>query len=103
VEYFAMDPKLHPEYFSHSFNPGLRRYADYQRIGPYAPLGEEADVSYAFKMAGFRIANLEVPAVRHIGDGRHIDDPMQGQRASTVAGKLARSVRKRVKRLRRLW
>jgi hypothetical protein len=103
VEYFAMDPKLHPEYFSHSFNPGLRRYADYQRIGPYAPLGEEADVSYAFKMAGFRIANLEVPAVRHIGDGRHIDDPMQGRRASTVAGKLARSVRKRVKRLRRLW
>jgi hypothetical protein len=65
-------------------------------------LGEEADVSYAFKKAGYRIAYLEVPAVTHIGDGRHIDDPNFPPRARTVIDRLAKSVRKRVKRLRRV-
>jgi Glycosyltransferase like family 2 len=101
IAYFRMDPKLHPEYFSHSFNPGLRRLADYARLGPYAPLGHEADVSYAFKRAGFRIANLEIPAVRHLGAGRHIPDPTQRPRARTALQRLQRSVRKRFKRLRR--
>jgi hypothetical protein len=100
--YFETDPKLHPERFSYSFNPGLRRLADYCRLGPFAPLGEEADVSYAFKQAGYRIAYLEVPAVTHIGDGRHIDDPNFAPRARTVIDRLAKSIRKRVKRLRRV-
>ena len=101
LAYFRMDPGLHPEYFSHSFNPGLRRLADYARLGPYAPLGQEPDVSYAFKQAGFRIANLEVPAVQHIGYGRHIDDPMHNPRPRNPIQRLERSIRKRVKRLRR--
>jgi hypothetical protein len=101
IAYFRMDPGLHPEYFSHSFNPGLRRLADYARFGPYAPLGQEPDVSYAFKQAGFRIANLEVPAVQHIGFGRHIDDPMHNPRPRNPVQRLGRSIRKRVKRLRR--
>jgi hypothetical protein len=101
IAYFRMDPGLHPEYFSHSFNPGLRRLADYARLGPYAPLGQEPDVSYAFKQAGFRIANLEVPAVQHIGFGRHIDDPMHNPRPRNPIQRLERSIRKRVKRLRR--
>lgn len=91
--FFRMDPKLHPEYFSHSFNPGLRRLAEYGRIGPYARLGDEADVSYAFKTAGFCVANLEVPAVQHIGYGRHIDDPAQHVRAHTAVQRLKRSAR----------
>jgi glycosyl transferase family 2 len=101
IGYFETDPKLHPERFSYSFNPGLGRLADYSRLGPFAPLGEEADVSYAFKEAGYRIAYLEVPAVTHIGDGRHIDDPNFPPRARTVIDRLAKSVRKRLKRLRR--
>ena len=101
IAFFRLDPKLHPEYFSHSFNPGLRRQADYARLGPYAPLGHEPDVSYAFKQAGFRIANLEIPAVQHIGSGRHIDDPMHVPRARNPIQRLERSIRKRVKRLRR--
>jgi Glycosyltransferase like family 2 len=102
VAYLEMDPKLHPEHFGYSFNPGLRRLSDYHRIGPYALLGEEADVSYAFKKAGYRTANLEVPAVEHIGYGRHIDDPNFSPRARGLLGRLAKSARKRLKRLGRL-
>lgn len=95
------DPSLHPEYFSYSFNPGLRRLADFSRLGPFAALGHEPDVSYAFKQAGFHTANLEEPAVRHIGDGRHVSDPHQPRRPTNVFQRLQRSVEKRLKRRRR--
>lgn len=98
---FALDPRRHPEYFSHSFNPGMRRLVDYQQLGPYAPKGREEDISYLFKRAGFRIYNLEIPAVRHIGDNRHVDDPTQSKRARSFLPKLKRSIMKRIKRLRR--
>jgi hypothetical protein len=98
---FALDPSLHPEYFSYAFNPGLRRMKDYHAIGPFAPLGHEEDVSYHFKRAGFRLANLEDPAVKHIGDDRHVRDPTQRPRAKTVWSRLKRSVNKRIKRWRR--
>ena len=99
VEYFMFDPKLHQEYFSYSFNPGLRRLEDYKALGPFAAIGLEQDVSYAYKKAGFNIANLERPAVQHIGDGRHVHDPAGRKKATTFFAKLARSIRKRWKRL----
>lgn len=99
VDFFMFDPKLHPEYFSYSFNPGLRRLVDYKNHGPFGAIGPEHDVSYAFKKAGFNIANLENPAVQHIGDGRHVHDPTQHKKAKGVFAKLARSVRKRWKRI----
>ncbi|MCI4662080.1 MAG: hypothetical protein MRY63_09705 [Neomegalonema sp.] len=101
IGYFAYDPALHPEYFSYSFNPGLRRLSDAQAHMPFAPLGGEEDVSYAFKKSGFRMANLEDPAVCHAGDARHVHDPTKPEKARTLSQRLARSVRKRVKRLRR--
>lgn len=101
VRLFTLDPSLHPEYFSYAFNPGLRRMRDYHAIGPFAPLGHEEDVSYHFKRAGFRLANLEAPAVRHIGDERHVLDPTQPPRAKSVWARLKRSVKKRLKRLQR--
>jgi len=101
IRCFAQDPSRHPEYFSHSFNPGLRRLCDYKNIGPYAPKGREEDISYLFKKAGFRIYNLAVPAVKHIGNDRHVDDPTQPKRARTFFPKLRRSILKRVKRIRR--
>lgn len=101
VDFFMFDPSLHPEYFSYSFNPGLRRLSDYKLHGPFAAIGPEHDVSYAFKKAGYNIANLEAPAVRHIGDGRHVHDPTQREKAKSIGAKLARSIRKRVKRLMR--
>lgn len=99
VRYFVQDPKLHPEYFSYSWNPGLRRMSDYQQVGPFSAIGPESDVSYAFKKRGFSIANLEDPAVRHIGDERHVHDPTQPQKAKTFPQMLRRSIRKRWKRL----
>lgn len=101
VEHFHLDPGLHPEYFSYSFNPGLRRMADYHQVGPFEPIGHEADVSYAFKKAGFHIANLEHPAVRHIGDGRHVPDPHGPKRPTNAWERLQRSIEKRVKRIKR--
>ena len=103
IAFFRLDPARHPEYFSYSFNPGLRRMADYRRFAPMAGIGREEDISYVFKKAGFRIANLEVPAVRHIGDERHVDDPTSPRKARSLPRKLMRSVRKRIKRLRRAF
>lgn len=101
VEFFQYNPALHPEYFSYSFNPGLRRLRDYQKFGPFAPLGHEPDISYAFKKAGFRMAGLENPAVRHIGWGRHIQDPYQPKRASGILARWKKSAAKRIKRVKR--
>lgn len=101
VGYWALDPTLHPEYFSYSFNPGLRRLVDLQQFMPLADVGHEEDVSYVFKKAGFHMVNLEHPAVRHIGDDRHIDDPTRPKRAKDPWSKLKRSIRKRIKRWQR--
>jgi hypothetical protein len=101
VSFFLMNPRLHPEHFSYSFNPGLRRMVDYRQLGPFLPIGQEDDISYAFKKAGFQIANLENPAVRHIGFGRHVDDPTQPLRARKFLGRMKRSIQKRWKRLKR--
>lgn len=101
LEYFTLDPSLHPEYFSYSFNPGLRRLADIRALGSLAAIGHEPDVSYAFKQRGMRMANLQHPAVRHIGDGRHVHDPTQPKKAKTPWAKLKRSIEKRVKRWKR--
>lgn len=101
VRFFNYNPKLHPEYFSYAFNPGLRRLADYKALGPFVPLGYEPDISYAFKKAGFHMAGLDNPAVRHIGGGRHVDDPHQPKRNRTFIDRFQKSVRKRIKRVKR--
>jgi hypothetical protein len=103
IEFFFYDPSRHPEYFSYSFNPGLRRLDDYKRIGPYAKLGYEPDVSYAFKRAGFQMAGLEHPAALHIGWDRHLDDPCQPKRSGNLANRLKKSFWKRYKRITRSY
>jgi len=52
IEFFRLDPKAHPEYFSYSFNPGLRRMIDLKPFLPMAEKGGEHDISYAFKNKG---------------------------------------------------
>ncbi|MAV39103.1 MAG: glycosyl transferase family 2 [Puniceicoccaceae bacterium] len=101
IHYFDLDPSLHPEYFSYSFNPGLRRHKDYLKLAPLESLGHEEDISYHFKQLGFYIANLELPAVKHIGDERHVNDPNFKPRAKTFFSKLQRSFKKRIKRIKR--
>ena len=101
VRCHLLDPARHPEYFSYTFNPGLRRLSDLHALGPLAAIGGEADVSLAFKRRGFRYAVLAEPAVRHVGWERHVDDPAGLSRPRTPWARWARSARKRVRRLRR--
>lgn len=103
VSFFRMDPKAHPEYFSYSFNPGLRRLEDIKSLLPLTKLGYEEDVSYRFKKLGFQMACLEPAAVYHTGYGRHVNDPTTQERAKTILSKWRRSIRKRVKRLKRFF
>ena len=77
------------------FNPGLRRMAHYRKVGPYAAIGskvEEVNVSEAYRELGLRIALLTEPAVRHIGDGRHVRDPFK---PSGLVHRIKRSATKR--------
>lgn len=66
----------HPPWFGYSFNPGLRRTADWRLVGPFASLGHEPEVSLAFKRLGMSMAVLEDRAWLHTGDGRHVRDPV---------------------------
>jgi hypothetical protein len=69
-------------YSGFSFNPGLRRMADYRRLGPYGRHcvslpgkdwhGEEI-VGEVYRQAGFHAAILPQGYVRHIGWGRTVN------------------------------
>lgn len=74
LDYFLAEKHTDKRYFSYGYNPSLRRLADYQRIAPIAAIGGEREVSWIFKQLGFVTAHLEEPAVRHIGEERHIND-----------------------------
>ena len=80
VDFFLALPTLHKYYFGYSYNPGLRRLADYKSIAPFADIGTEREVSFVFKRLGFITAHLEAPAVRHLGDNRHVPDAAEPPR-----------------------
>jgi hypothetical protein len=65
-------PDAHPAYGGYSFNPGLRRLADWRAAGPFAAHANEAAVSFRFKMRGMRCAFLESPACETTGRHRHV-------------------------------
>lgn len=60
----------------YSTNPGVKRMSDYRKLGPggYAQFVKERVVGQKFRELGYRVAILEEPAIRHIGDGRHVRD-----------------------------
>lgn len=65
---------VHAIWGGYSFNPGLRRLADYRRLGSFAACGHETDVSRWFKQHGMGIASLERPACETTGLQRHVHD-----------------------------
>jgi hypothetical protein len=76
-----------------SFNPGLRRLADYGALAPFSrfatsPQGESG-LSREYAQKGFFAVALEADAVVHIGDGAHVWSDADKQR------KQAKSRRKR--------
>lgn len=70
-------PSIHASevWGGYGFNPGLRRLADYRRIGSFAGRGHEKHVSMWFKRQGMGTASLADPAYETIGQGRHVSDP----------------------------
>ena len=68
VRFCQPSPYCYKTFFGYSYNPGLRRLADYQKIAPLAKIkGGEAEVSCKFLLLGFTTAHLEIPACAHIG------------------------------------
>lgn len=62
-----------PGWQGFSFNPGLRRLVDYQRMGSYASSGgEEKAVAHWYADHGYRAVILEGDAVAHTGWDEHV-------------------------------
>ncbi|HEY7943763.1 MAG TPA: SEC-C domain-containing protein [Casimicrobiaceae bacterium] len=74
VEFRQPAPDVNPIWGGYSFNPGLRRLADYRRVGSFARCGHESEVSRQFKQRGMGIASLERPACETTGRSRHLHD-----------------------------
>lgn len=73
---FRCAPRLaDPHWLGYSFNPGLRRLSDYEKIGSFHRRGMEIDASIFFKRRGMTMAVLEEPACETIGQARHVVDP----------------------------
>lgn len=96
VGYCWMPPQAHPQWFGYTLNPGLARRELWERYGPFARHVTEAAISVAMKADGLSTAFLEPGACAHIGRRRHVADPFQPHRPTTVLGKLRRSVNKRL-------
>ncbi len=76
VAYRMINPDVHPRWFGYSFNPGLRRLAQYSESGSnFAAIGHENEISIFFKKRGYAMGVLEHGAVRHLGRRRTVRDP----------------------------
>ena len=82
-----------PEWQGFSFNPGLRRLADYQQHAPYSGHGGEKNLSRLFASENRYALILENDAVLHTGFGEHVEVPEE------KANKLRRKRRDRIKLL----
>ena len=85
VEFRRPAVGAHEFWGGYSLNPGLRRLADYQRIGPFGECRHEFDASVWFKRAGMGFAVLEHPACGTTG-GAPPRDPLAVDWATLVPG-----------------
>lgn len=99
IGYRQMSSASRPDWFGMSFNPGLRRLKDYQRVGTYSDIGEEKNLSIHYKRLGYRMIMLEDGGVFHLGDKRTVRDPFQPWRPITRPEKWLHSILKRLRRL----
>lgn len=76
VMYRRVLPKASRDHtwYGFTFNPGLRRLADYARIKPFDDVGHELEINYAYHELGFHGVTLEEGAARDIGRGHHVAD-----------------------------
>ena len=100
VAYHVTDPAVAGAFAGLSFNPGLRRMRDYGIVGPYSDFrasASEVRVARCYLELGYRITYLAEPAIRHLGEGRHVPD---FAKPYALPYRLGRSIRKRTDRLR---
>ncbi len=97
IEYFLAKKNTDKRYFSYGYNPSLRRLIDYKRIAPIADIGGEREVSWIFKKMGFVTAHLENPAVKHLGDGLHVDDNTASKKGLSKRLRSLKNILKRAK------
>lgn len=88
---------LHPGWFGYAFHTGLRRVAEWQRFGPFAPYEREWDVSYAMKRAGLHMVYLAEPAFMDHDEGLSVGaiDPTRKHRG---IGRMGYSLKKSAKK-----
>ena len=67
VEYHEYEINYLNAWHGFSWNPGLRRKADYGLIKPYKLYGEESGVGKVYKELGYVAACLKNPYCKHIG------------------------------------
>ena len=83
VKYQMMKTGFRGVWHGHSFNPGLRRLSDYQKLfpkgmysdihwSPSNPLQAEQLVGKQYFRHGYRAATLLEGYCKHIGNGRHV-------------------------------
>jgi lauroyl/myristoyl acyltransferase len=78
----------------YTFNPGLRRLVDYRRLGSFAAIGHEAQISRWFLARGMNVAHLEKAACETIGEGRHLVDPFRTDHRRRSASLRQRTARR---------
>ncbi len=93
IRYRPIDPTTHPIWHGYSFNPGLRRRSDYERLGPFRLHLNEANISIHAKELGYHVAALENGGVQDIGKHRHVSEIFW--RKPNVVQRLRNSIRKR--------
>jgi hypothetical protein len=79
IGYRLNEPTPDQTWGGYTFNPGLRRLSDYRKLGSFAAIGHEAEISRWFLARGMNVAHLENAACETIGDNRHVVDPIRGK------------------------
>lgn len=79
VAYRDINAEADPDWHGFTFNPGLRRLADYKRIAPFAHIGHEYEINKRYYELGYHAAILEQPATRHTGWQRSVRKQQLGK------------------------
>lgn len=66
--------KRNASWYGFTFNPGLRRTADYRRVAPFSEIGHELEINYRYHELGYHGVVLEEGAAQHVGAGHHVGD-----------------------------
>jgi hypothetical protein len=102
AKYRKIDPECHPDWFGFSFNPGLRRLADYHVIGSYTQNKDETTISRWYKNQGYFMLIMTEGGAIHLGGRSHVGDPHLPKQKRNLYTRLKDSYLKRCKKIKNL-